>query len=248
MIRLHHGSLETFPFPGGEVHVRIGMEYSSPVTAYLDSSQEIMRLLLLADAMRRNKTPIRYLTILYFPYARQDRVCNPGEALSVKVMADLINSMNIEEVVIHDPHSDIVGALVNNCRIIEQYTLVPPIILNDKIIICPDAGAEKKIHKLKRPYIMATKVRDTNTGAILETKIYDADKVRNKACIIIDDICDGGKTFIELAKALKQHDAKSVELYVTHGVFSKGIEVFNDLIDVIYYYDKNGEFKTHVGN
>ena len=194
---------ETFIFPGGEVSVKIdplpilNVSVVPPrsmidITARLANSNDIMELLLVCDAIRRRGYKNLDLTIPYVPYARQDRVCNFGEAHSIKVMADLINSIDAVRVTIHDPHSDVTSALINNVNIVEQHTLVKqsPEILNTildeddpktvrpdpkmepKIIVCPDAGAEKKIQKLKRPYILATKVRDPATGEIKRTKIY----------------------------------------------------------------------------
>lgn len=237
-ITLPDGNYETFVFSGGEVHVRVNKK-SSKIVADIKDSEDIMRLLMLAEALK----PIDYLTIEipYFPYARQDRICNDGEAFSLKVMSNLINSIKADKVIIYDPHSDVTPALINNVEIVHQHEIIPPSILKGKTIVCPDAGAEKKILKLKRPYIMATKVRDVSTGDIIATKVY-SDSLTDHTCIIIDDICDGGRTFIELAKVLKAKGAKSVELYVTHGIFSKGLNVFTGLIDKIYHYN-NGEIK-----
>jgi len=240
-IRIEGSTHETSTFPGGEVHVKFQrLSLRVNVYANLKSSRDIMELLLLNDAVQRSGTKITKLTIPYFPYARQDRVCNEGEALSVKVMTNLINGMNIEKVVIIDPHSDVTPALLNNVTVIEQHSLLKGAAFADKLIVCPDAGAEKKIQKQKRPYVMATKVRDSRTGEIIETKILDPVRVSGKECLIVDDICDGGRTFIELGKALRKHNAKNVSLFVTHGIFSKGLDVFDGIIDQIFTIDDEG--------
>lgn len=242
MIKIINGEFETFIFSGGEVHVRIiDAPVEVTIEADLKSSDEIMMLLLLVNALRNSGHHVEELIIYYFPYSRQDRVCNQGEALSVKVMADLINSMNIPLVSVYDPHSDVIGALINNCEVILQCAVIlkySPLneMLHSHTIICPDAGAEKKIIKLGVPYVLATKVRDPKTGDIIQTKIF-ADSLEGKDCLIIDDICDGGRTFIELAKILKEKGARSVTLYVTHGIFSKGFDVFKGYIDTIYYFN-----------
>jgi ribose-phosphate pyrophosphokinase len=72
--------------------------------------------------------------------------------------------------------------------------------------------------------ITATKV-DSNTSTFVGS---------NKRFLIVDDICDGGRTFTELAKVLKKWTDMPVDLYVTHGIFSKGMSVFDGLIDNIY--------------
>jgi ribose-phosphate pyrophosphokinase len=239
-IELLNGKFETFAFSGGEIHVRV-TEHNplSNIRAILKTPSDIMTLLLLADALKRLNSIIVSLEIPYFPYARQDRVCNKGESLAVKVMADLINGIGAERVSVADPHSDVMCALINNCQVINVYYSLKKLI-GDKLIICPDAGAEKRISKLQLPYVMATKVRDPMTGQILRTQLYDeSGTVRDRACLIVDDICDGGRTFTELAKVLRDHGAASVELYVTHGIFSKGLEVFKGLINNVYNYDYN---------
>jgi ribose-phosphate pyrophosphokinase len=242
-IKIIGGDYEHFTFPGGEEHVRVNPMHTkmADISVSLKSSQDIMVLLLICDALRRCGKSINTLYIDYFPYARQDRVCNTGEALSVKVMADLINSIEAERVVVFDPHSDVVGALVNKVQIVEQFVLVNNLFLtrelNETLLVCPDAGAEKKIQKLKRPYLMARKVRDTKTGEIIRTEVEkEALGFSAKKFLIVDDICDGGRTFIELAKKLKEvYGDIPVELYVTHGIFSKGFDVFKGYVDRIHY-------------
>lgn len=106
-------------FPGGEVHTSIKTSNISVqrhiddvyLTVKLKSSNDIMELLLLTDAYRRGYIDDIYLEMQYIPYARQDRVCNRGEALSIKVFADLINAQNYASVIVHDPHSDTVAAI-----------------------------------------------------------------------------------------------------------------------------------------
>ena len=209
-----------------------------------------MRLLLTIDAIRRVDSDVKInLTIPYFPYARQDRVCNEGEALSVKVMADLINSTHCNKVTIFDPHSDVTPALLNNCHsisladIISNSELAQFIVQNNLVIVSPDAGAEKKVRSVakllsskdyKQEILYASKVRDTQTGNITSTEIH-AD-VRNKDLIILDDICDGGKTFIELSQLLQSKGSGKVYLYVTHGIFSKGLDVLKEYFTQVYCY------------
>jgi ribose-phosphate pyrophosphokinase len=168
----------------------------------------------------------------------------PGEALSIKVMADLINSQNYANVEIWDPHSDVTTALINNLTVVEQHELastIPDIDWANTILVAPDAGAAKKIYKLAAirgsEVITAYKVRDPVTGNITATKVDSNTSTfvgSNKRFLIVDDICDGGRTFTELAKVLKKWTDMPVDLYVTHGIFSKGMSVFDGLIDNIY--------------
>lgn len=137
------------------------------------------------------------------------------------------------------------------------------------VLISPDAGAYKKVFdvgnkinqinpSLQPLIITAQKHRDLQTGEITHTHINLIDELaRNKpnylnkkVCLmVIDDICDGGRTFIELAKAIEKdielHNGDSSQfikiLYVTHGLFSKGKQILNEHYDFIWAYDEKVE-------
>lgn len=206
-----------------------------------------MALLMTTDALRRRigNTPI-HLTMPYVPYARQDRVCNPGEALGIKVFCDLINAQRYARVTITDPHSDVTGALLNNVTIIEQSAPVSevlkhPAFANGVTLVSPDAGAAKKVLKLAKNFnirdvVFADKIRNTLTGEIVDTKVRGTIPY-GKPLLVVDDICDGGRTFIELAKALHEKSDSKLYLYVTHGIFSKGTRGLLDHYEAIFTTD-----------
>jgi ribose-phosphate pyrophosphokinase len=260
-ILINNKPIEFFKFPGGECQVNIVESLMSistydtiTVKAYLYNSDDLISLLLTIDAIRRTIFSKEIdLIIPYFPYARQDRVCNCGESLSIKVIADLINSLNCQSVTIYDPHSNVTPALINNCTIINQYVIIRHTALHkliydeNLILISPDQGAEKKVREIAmefdRPMLCATKVRDTKTGEIVRTSInIDDNEIRDGILddnfLIIDDICDGGRTFIEIAQELKRRGFRNrnLYLYVTHGIFSKGLEVLKPHFNKVYCY------------
>jgi ribose-phosphate pyrophosphokinase len=241
MIKLNGFSVPTIRFPGGELGVNIGKLLSfgeEVILAQPRNSDEIMMIPMIVDALRRirgHTIPI-VLQLLYTPYARQDRVCNFGESLSIKVFADLINSLELQTVRVYDPHSDVTSALINRSSIVGQDKVVTDYLLrlsyqkpdpSSVFLVSPDAGAEKKIlavsKALGRPWVTyATKVRDSATGEITSVKLIN-EVQPNKTAIIVDDICDGGATFVALAKCLKEVNVKDIKLFVTHGIFSKGL-------------------------
>ncbi len=246
-------AIDSFTFSGGEEHIQINVSEISEdvssirVIAQLNSSENVMRLFMLKDAIDRmlGNSVKKIVEIRYFPYARQDRVCNKGEAFGVKVMANMVNAMNFDEVIIWDAHSDVTPALIDNVINVPQYEIIKqyqPLANalkdNEIMLVSPDSGALKKTldvasyFEMTTDIIRADKKRDIQTREITETLVYG--DVNNKQVLIIDDICDGGRTFIELAKVLKQKGAASVCLYVTHGIFCRGLDAFDGLIDVIY--------------
>lgn len=251
--------VEGFNFSAGERQVRLKDDCLGDhalLYAQLFDSDDIMTLLLTVDALRRINPRIEIdLCIPYFPYARQDRVCYRGEALSVKVMADLINGLKCRLVTIYDPHSDVTPALINHCvvktpaDIIIHSPLMTQIIDKNMTLISPDAGSEKKVRHVAAQMaeaghptdvINATKIRDPNTGRIRGQQVHG--DVKDKNLMIIDDICDGGQTFIALAQVLKNQGAAEIVLYVTHGIFSKGLDELKQHIKHIYCYHLVGNY------
>lgn len=247
-----------FIFSGGEPHVKIQeFGYSSEIdnkltiTTRINNMNDFIILSLLKDAVDRNYSFDWVEVIIpYFPGARQDRVCNSGEPLTVKVFANMINSMNFNRVTIFDPHSDVTPAVIKNCKLGDYQTFIHNIITNNLkednllknyLLIAPDAGSEKKVNKLGRylnlDVIHCSKNRDTKTGKILDFSVNNVLRFDKETCYIVDDICDGGGTFIGLAKKLKQMGAGKIILIVSHGIFSKGFKELRKNIDKIYCSD-----------
>ncbi|WP_126223687.1 ribose-phosphate diphosphokinase [Burkholderia ambifaria] len=244
--------LKTLQFPGGEMHVTV--ELGAPadelrVRAHLSDSAAVMTLLMVTDALRRGYagTPIS-LDMPYVPYARQDRAANAGEALGARVFCDLINAQGYTQVVVQDPHSDVVSALLDRVVIEDPLPALRRALehirtLTDErvALVAPDAGARKRVLKLATALgtdvVYADKVRDTRTGAITGTQVLG--ELPARALLVVDDICDGGRTFTELATALKlkqeaQGLTKPLFLYVTHGIFSKGLDPLLARYDAVF--------------
>lgn len=245
--------VKIFKFPGGEMNVQIQEDRNvHPVGCYINadlrSADDIMTLLLLTDACRRKwGYDFRiHLVMPYVPYMQQDRVCSIGESLSVKVFTEMINAQNYYEVEIWDPHSDVTPALLNNCKIVPQEKLLAGVQafldLKKTVLVVPDAGAVKKGNQLVLKYeffnrLTCSKVRSLLTGEIarvlINTTLEDWylacwDQEEHIDCLIVDDICVGGKTFTELAKKLQGYYNGDLYLYVTHGVFSNGFDALKD--------------------
>jgi ribose-phosphate pyrophosphokinase len=236
---------KTFLFSGGEVHIKLqGHAEDVMISARLNDSNDIMKLLLAADALRRNGSKNISVLIPYLPYARQDRVMVGGEPLSIKVMCNLINSCGFNKVYIFDVHSEVSLALLDNCELITNSSLAKQVLQDrtDYLLVSPDAGALKKIYKLAEALqytsdiILCNKVRDVSNGKIKQITV-DQDDLGGQDCFIIDDICDGGATFIGVARELKKRNAGKVSLIVSHGIMSHGETELAEWIDHIYTTD-----------
>lgn len=233
----------TIKFSGGELHPRIEgcVTKDAWIRADLFNSDDIMELLLLTSALRYLKCDHIHLVCPYLPYARQDRVAYLGEALGIKTMCSLVNQMQFASVEVWDVHSDVSMALLDSVAFnrpqLEFVSRISDVAIANCVLVAPDAGARKKTQKaaehLGLSMVGADKIRSTEDGSITGTEVH-SDHIGDKDFLIVDDICDGGRTFVELAKVLRPLTSGKIRLYVTHGIFSKGLGVFDGLIDAIY--------------
>jgi ribose-phosphate pyrophosphokinase len=192
------------------------------------------------------------LHVPYFLGARSDRRFEDGTVHYLKeVICPIINSLKFNSVIVLDPHSDVLEACLDNMIKIDNHSVVKSALTaidnkndaRDRIcLVSPDAGAYKKIFDVAKKFdinnvITATKVRDLKTGKILHTEVplaaaryYD-----NIKFVIVDDICDGGRTFTEIAKAIRtQVPSAKIYLIVTHGIFSAGEDALKEHFEHVY--------------
>ncbi|WP_281227471.1 ribose-phosphate diphosphokinase [Flavobacterium aquiphilum] len=254
-------SFQNFTFSGGEPHIKIEPNFDVTrkvtITHRLNSFNDLGLLCIAVDALRRMGVKDTELFIPYFPAARQDRVMVKGEPLSVKVYADIINGMQFNKVYVFDAHSEVTPALVNNCEVIPNHTFIEAVVKaigNDVKLISPDGGALKKIYKVSEflggvEVVECSKSRDVKTGRLSGFKVYN-DDLQGADCLIVDDICDGGGTFVGLAEELKNKNAGKLYLAVSHGIFNKGFEVldcFEKIFTTNSFKDFEGESVEVIG-
>lgn len=188
------------------------------------------------------------LKINYLPYGRQDKCIHNNSTFALHVFADLLNSLDFHNIEIIDPHSQVALDHIANSFATyptgEVYSTIKEV---EADILCyPDKGARTKYSKIYDfPSMYGEKVRDQSTGQI--TNYYIVGDPAGKNVLIVDDICDGGATFKLLAKDLLAAGAKSVVLFVTHGIFSKGTRtLFESGIQRVF--TKDGEVSERTGS
>lgn len=240
-------------FPGGEVGVDINRTDTIDVMkvervyvdARIQNSDDVMALVMTTNALRREFPLAKFMLDLpYVPYARQDRVCNAGEAFSIQAFADIINMLNYDIVQILDPHSSVTPALIKNCHILTQIDVFANVkdSFREWTIVAPDAGATKKCEEFAKRVgaagvITCSKTRNLADGKITGMTVDGPGDMSHLNLFVLDDICDGGRTFIELADMLEKRSPKKMELAVTHGIFSKGVAAVSSYYDYIYTTD-----------
>lgn len=247
---------QSFIFSGGEPHIKIKPDFDVSeivtITHRINSFNDFGLLLLAVDALKRMDVKLINVFIPYFPAARQDRVMIAGEPLSVKVYADILNSLKLNKITVFDAHSEVTSALLDNCEVIPNHDFIAQVLKkigNDVKLISPDGGALKKIYKVSEylggiDVVECSKSRDVKTGKLSGFKVYD-DNLQGIDCLIVDDICDGGGTFIGLAEELKKKNAGKLYLAVSHGIFNKGFESMK-AFEKIFTTDSFKEFDEEI--
>lgn len=243
---------ESFIFNGGESHIKLEEHFADfqnvtkvIISTIIRRGDDLMELLIAKDALERKGIKQFELVMLYVPYARQDRQCVDGESFTLKVFCDIINSQNFEKVWILDSHSDVAPALINKSINLSNKAYVHQAVLdlhspNNLILVSPDAGANKKANKLFSELpgcfenlVKCDKIRDLNTGKLTGFEVF-ANDLQGMDCIIVDDICDGGGTFGGIAEVLRDKNVGDIYLFITHGIFSKGLDILSMDFKKIY--------------
>lgn len=190
------------------------------------------------------------LRIKYLPYARQDKNIANDATFALKPFAKLLNTLNFDEVIITDPHSTIAIDCIKNSRAEYPLELIQQVMkeTGSTVVCYPDKGAVSKYTlQYPLPYLYGEKVRDQLTGNITSYELIGNakyDDFYEKTILIVDDICDGGMTFKLLAAELLKAGTKEVNLFVTHGIFSKGLRTLKDS-GINKVFTKDGEASEH---
>lgn len=252
-------------FPDGQQNVVIVAETTQEVLikARMNNFKDLELIICAAQSLKHQGTEKIHLYTPYFLGSRSDRKFELGGNNYLKdVICPIINSLNLVSIEVYDPHSDVLEACLNNYKKENNNGLVcwalRDIVKNERqvdelVLISPDGGALKKIYKLTEEIkfngnvVNCHKNRDTN-GQITKTEVPYFDLTKD--CVIIDDICDGGRTFIEIAKVIKhrRETAKpeftgKTYLIVSHGIFSKGFSELSRYIDGIYCTNSYSDIK-----
>jgi len=249
-------------FPDGQQSVDLAGFFNITddirIATRLNSFLDLEILICATKALRNITTKPIHLYVPYFLGSRSDRKFGLGGVNYLKeVICPIINSLDFATVEVLDPHSDVLEACLNNYVKHSNFYLAKQALTqidnkgyygtngakNSVCLVSPDAGAYKKVFDVAQKFNIdnvatATKVRDLKTGQILHTEVPNlpvSTTDEELKYVIIDDICDGGRTFIELAKAI-QNQRPNAKLYlvVTHGIFSAGFDELGKWFECIY--------------
>lgn len=192
---------------------------------------DFMAALFWADAIcERSSAPIS-LVLPAIPGARQDRINPQGDCLfTAKSIAKEINARGFDRVVALDPHSDVAPALIDRCMVVHSHEVAEIVstLRNGGYgaIISPDGGAEKRAGGMARrlglPMFRGWKVRNVSDGSLDGFGCESIPESIKGKLLIVDDICDGGGTFLGLRTEIARRSGLQCDLFVSHGLFSRG--------------------------
>lgn len=237
-------------FPDGEKHLKIdelNRKDTVAVVCRICNSDDLFLLMQLSDILNRQCIVVDKIIITYLMTMRCDRLFSFEEAYSLRIVADIINSFDAKKVIIIEPHSKTSLDLIKNSTpiyitgsISSQYNFIP---------CFPDYGAYLRYGTLidsKLKPIICSKVRDVSTGKLNGFEIEcKGDYEEGMEIMVMDDLCDGGGTFIGVGELLRELKPNSLSLCVTHAVQKNGIERVASVYDKVAitnsYKDWNNE-------
>lgn len=177
----------------------------------------------------------RRLYVPYLPYARQDKQIKNDSTFGLYTFGYMLNGLGFDSVFALDVHNPkFCNNIISNFANWSIASVHSDVIKKVKpdLIVFPDLGARKRYpHLHSRPFIAFDKLRDPINGKIVGHQLIQNEgepRGLNKAkqLLIVDDICDGGATFLSIVDVLnKKYEKLKYNLFVTHGLFSKGRKV-----------------------
>ena len=219
-------------FADGEIYIEINENIRGNSIFLIQSvsspaNDNLMELLLSIDALKRSSAKNITAVIPYFGYARQDRKVVPRTSISAKLVSNLIAKAGADRVVTVDLHS---GQIQGFFNIPVDNLFATPIFArhikkklkkNNIICVAPDVGGTARARALGKLLNVDLAIVDKRRPAPGKSEVMNViGNVKNKTCILVDDIIDSGGTIVNAASELKKRGAKDVHVYVTHGVLS----------------------------
>jgi ribose-phosphate pyrophosphokinase len=225
------GSANVKSFSDGEIMVEIG-ENVRGRDVYLiqstcaPSNDNLMELLIMADALKRASAASITAVIPYFGYARQDRKVAPRTPITGKLVADLLSTSGINRILTMDLHA---GQIQGFFNIPVDHLYAAPVLLEDVqskfdervVIVSPDAGGTERARAFAKRLDAGLAIIDKRrSGPNVSEVMHIIGDVKDQVCIIVDDMIDTAGTLCHAAEALKKEGARKVYAYATHPVLS----------------------------
>lgn len=233
-------------YPAGEPHIRLkenfidgGMKnkwYQPYIIASAFNWNDLVSIKIGDQILKDNGVAATFV-VPYMPFSRHDRKNDTLDSSPLLFVLDLMATIDLVTV---DPHSDVSGIFPHYAQseVVKLFETAG-IFDNNALVAIPDAGATKKTYSWLggRDVVQCLKTRDTQTGALSGFEVVHPEMAYDRNIVIIDDICDGGGTFIGLADRLLAAGAQSLRLGISHGLFTKGLSTLYSRFSMVYTLD-----------
>jgi len=229
---------ERFSYPAGESHIRlrdkVDLSDLSAIEADARNFEDLCQIVTADRILRRGGASVCWF-IPYFPFARHDRRNDAGDGFELQLALEIVKEIDL---VVADPHSEVTAQLRHFSQVDSVAAWRRSGVFDaDPIVVIPDAGAAKKAYDWLdgADVIQAQKHRDPLTGKLSGFSLPVSD-LEGRPCIIVDDICDAGGTFLGLAEQLRKANSGALSLAVTHGLFTKGTKTLLASFDTLHSF------------
>ncbi len=239
-LNLPYKSFSLKIFPDGESKVRLEEVPNTKGVILVQSTyppvdRHWMQLFFMLSFLTEKAYDI-ILVVPYFGYSRQDKEFLKGEAISLKVIADLLSNFWIKEMITLDFHNPKALSYfkfpaynLSTVPLLAEYAK-KNFQLIDSLCVSPDLGGSSRVKEFSKileiPYLSLEKSRDKITG---EISLKDAEiQVSNKTIFIVDDIISTGKSIVKATKFLKERGASKVYALISHIISSNALKIIKE--------------------
>jgi ribose-phosphate pyrophosphokinase len=236
LLGLEVSPIEDFIFPDGERRIQIQVPVVDEDVIVVQSTNppvdsHYMELFLIIDGLKRNGARSITVVMPYMGYMRQDHIFRDGEAVSLLVMINILESLKVDRFIGLDFHTIKVPEFfhipvthISALSLFAQEAKKRGWTAENTVLVSPDLGGLRRINQVSEllgiPWIATVKDRDVNTGSI-KIEAIEGDKANiRKRALIIDDMISSGKTIVQSAELLKKHGIEEFHVFVTHPIFS----------------------------
>jgi ribose-phosphate pyrophosphokinase len=245
------GKAHVARFRDGEVSVEIqenvrGRDVFIIQSTCAPTNDNLMELIVLADALRRASAARITAVVPYFGYARQDRRPRSARvAITAKVVADMMTTIGVDRVLTVDLHADQIQGFFS---VPVDNVYGSPVLLDDIIdqqyenpmVVSPDVGGVVRARAVAKQLDCDLAIIDKRRERANESQVMNIfGDVENRTCILVDDMCDTAGTLCKAAQALKENGAARVIAYATHAVLSGPAinNITNSMLDELVVTD-----------
>lgn len=239
-------------FPDGEVQITLG-EFSHKdsvdVICRITNPEELFILMQVCDILHRHGVEFE-ISIYYLMTMRMDRVMDFNRPFSLSIVCNVLDNLGARFIGIFSPHSNAYTNLLKKTHSgeIGSNATDTPDIAKYQLVI-PDEGAEERYSFYSDFYssdlVICSKVRDLKTGKITSIKINNPESILGKPLLILDDLCDGGGTFVGIAEAIRKiRPDVNLNIYVEHMVNPRGIENLSKNFDRVWFTNSYKDWRA----